>query len=62
MIPDKKEYAAGDTAELMVQAPFYPAEALVSWRRSGIVKTERIALTGRRSVIKVPLAEAMIPG
>ena len=26
LIPDKKEYAAGDTAELLVQAPFYPAE------------------------------------
>ena len=42
LIPDKKEYRGGDVAELLVQAPFYPAEAVVSWRRSGIVKTERI--------------------
>jgi hypothetical protein len=33
----------------MVQAPFFPAEALVSWRRSGIVKTERISMKTRRS-------------
>ena len=42
LIPDKKEYTAGNTAELLVQAPFYPAEGIVTWRRSGIVKTERI--------------------
>ncbi len=29
LIPDKKDYAAGDTAEILVQAPFYPAEAVV---------------------------------
>ena len=33
LIPDKKEYTAGNTAELLVQAPFYPAEGVVSWRR-----------------------------
>ena len=30
LIPDKKEYPAGDTAELLVQAPFYPAEGVVT--------------------------------
>jgi uncharacterized protein YfaS (alpha-2-macroglobulin family) len=62
IIPDKQAYAATDTAELMVQAPFFPAEALISWRRSGIVKTERVAVTSASFVTKVPLADAMIPG
>jgi alpha-2-macroglobulin len=61
LIPDKKEYKNGDTAELLVQAPFYPAEALVSWRRSGIVKTERFAMTGPTTTIKVPISDAMVP-
>ncbi|MCW5803695.1 MAG: Ig-like domain-containing protein, partial [Deltaproteobacteria bacterium] len=61
IIPDKKEYAAGDTAELLVQAPFYPAEAVVSWRRSGIVKLERVKLDGPTKVITVPITEAMVP-
>ena len=61
LIPDKKEYAPGTTAELLVQAPFYPAEGIVSWRRSGIVKTERITLQGPTAVVKVPIAEAMTP-
>ncbi|MGE0550897.1 MAG: DUF6049 family protein [Kofleriaceae bacterium] len=61
LIPDKKEYQAGSTAELLVQAPFYPAEGIVSWRRSGIVKSERITLTGPTAVIKVPVTDAMVP-
>ncbi|HTL34763.1 MAG TPA: DUF6049 family protein, partial [Kofleriaceae bacterium] len=61
MIPDQKEYQAGDTAELMVQAPFYPAEALVTWRRSGIVKTERFTVNGPSAVIKVPITDQMVP-
>ncbi|HEY5947537.1 MAG TPA: alpha-2-macroglobulin family protein, partial [Kofleriaceae bacterium] len=61
LIPDKKEYAGGDTAELLLQAPFYPAEALVTWRRSGIVKVERFAVTGPTAVVKVPVSDAMVP-
>jgi len=61
LIPDKKEYVGGETAELMVQAPFYPAEALVTWRRSGIVKMERFALTSASATIKVPVTDAMVP-
>jgi uncharacterized protein YfaS (alpha-2-macroglobulin family) len=61
IIPDKKEYAGGATAELLIQAPFYPAEGVVSWRRSGIVKLERITLTGPTQVITVPITAAMTP-
>ncbi|HWO23504.1 MAG TPA: alpha-2-macroglobulin family protein, partial [Kofleriaceae bacterium] len=61
IIPDKKEYRAGEHAELLLQAPFYPAEALVSWRRSGIVKIERMQLDGPTKVIAVPISDAMVP-
>ena len=61
LIPDRKEYQGGDTAELMVQAPFYPAEALVTWRRSGIVKTERFSVTGPTATVRVPITDAMVP-
>jgi uncharacterized protein YfaS (alpha-2-macroglobulin family) len=62
LIPDKKEYAPGDTAELLVQSPFSPAEGIVTWRRSGIVKLEKISLSGPTTTIKVPLEDAMTPG
>jgi hypothetical protein len=58
LIPDKKDYAPGNTAELLIQAPFYPPEGLVSWRRGGLVKTEKIALTGPTKVIAVPITDA----
>src|SRR5207237_4875509 len=61
LIPDKKEYTAGNTAELLVQAPFYPAEGVVSWRRSGIAKLDRISITGPTTVIAVPITEDLVP-
>lgn len=61
LIPNKKEYAAGTTAEILVQSPFFPAEGVVTWRRSGIVKVERISLTGPTKVIAVPIEDAMTP-
>jgi uncharacterized protein YfaS (alpha-2-macroglobulin family) len=61
LIPDKKDYTPGNTAELLIQAPFYPAEGIVSWRRSGMIKTERITLTGPTKVITVPITDAMTP-
>ena len=61
LIPDKKEYANGDIAEVLVQAPFYPAEAVVTWRRSGIVKLERITLDAPTMTLKVPIVDAMTP-
>jgi alpha-2-macroglobulin len=61
LIPDKKDYTPGNTAELLIQAPFYPAEGVVTWRRSGIVATERITLDGPTQVITVPIADAMVP-
>jgi hypothetical protein len=61
LIPDKQEYVGGDTAELLVQAPFYPAEGVVTWRRSGIVKAERVTLAGPTTTIKVPITDALVP-
>ncbi|HEY5934552.1 MAG TPA: DUF6049 family protein, partial [Kofleriaceae bacterium] len=61
IIPDKKDYAAGQTAELLLQAPFYPAEGVISWRRSGIVQTERVTFDGPTKVIKVPIADTFVP-
>ena len=61
LIPDKKDYTPGNTAELLIQAPFHPAEGVVSWRRSGIVKAEKITLDGPTKVITVPISDAMVP-
>ncbi|HEY0173740.1 MAG TPA: alpha-2-macroglobulin family protein [Pyrinomonadaceae bacterium] len=61
LIPDRKEYRAGDTAEILVQAPFFPAEALLTLRRSGLVRTERFRMNEPSHVLRVPIEEGYTP-
>ncbi|HEX7701072.1 MAG TPA: DUF6049 family protein [Kofleriaceae bacterium] len=61
IIPDKKEYAPGNTAELLIRSPFVPAEGVVTYRRSGIIKTERITLAKPTTVITVPITDDLVP-
>ncbi len=61
LIPSQKEFRAGDTAEILVQAPFYPAEGVLTLRRTGILKTERFRMEGPSMVLKVPIEEGMVP-
>ncbi len=61
LIPDKKEYAPNDTAEILVNAPFFPAEGVLTLRRNGIVKTERFTMNSSSTVLQIPLEERFLP-
>jgi uncharacterized protein YfaS (alpha-2-macroglobulin family) len=61
LIPNQKEYQAGDTAEILVQAPFYPAEAVMTLRRSGIVSTERFTMNTASHTLKIPIKDGYTP-
>ncbi len=61
LVPDKKEYQPGDVAEIFVQSPFSPAEALVTVRRQGLLRTERVAITTGSTTLKVAIEEAHTP-
>jgi uncharacterized protein YfaS (alpha-2-macroglobulin family) len=61
VVSDRKEYKAGDTAELLVRAPFYPAEGMMSLDYSGILKTERFRMDGPTYTLRVPIEEAWTP-
>jgi uncharacterized protein YfaS (alpha-2-macroglobulin family) len=61
LVPDKKEYAAGDTAEILVMSPFVPAEGVLTLARNGIVKTERFTMSEASKVLRVPLEERYLP-
>jgi len=61
IIPSKKDYAPGDVAELLVIAPFTPAEGVLTLRRDGIVKTERFTMKDSSITLKVPLEEKYLP-
>lgn len=61
LIPDKENYQPGDTAEILVQAPWTPAEGLVTLSRNGIVSTERFHMDEPTYVVRVPIEEAYLP-
>jgi uncharacterized protein YfaS (alpha-2-macroglobulin family) len=61
LIPDKETYQPGDTAEILIQTPFTPAQALVTLNRNGILSTESFAITEETYTLRVPIAEEHIP-
>jgi uncharacterized protein YfaS (alpha-2-macroglobulin family) len=62
LIPDKKEYAGGETAKLLVMAPFGPSEGVVTVRREGLVQTRRISVAGTSTTVEVAIDDAYAPG
>jgi alpha-2-macroglobulin len=61
LIPDRKDYKAGDTAEILVQAPFFPAEGVLTVRRSGILKAERFRMEKPVTTLRVRIEEGWTP-
>ena len=61
LIPDRKDYKAGDTAEILVQAPFHPAEGVLTVRRSGILKVERFRMEKPATTLRVQIEEGWTP-
>ncbi|WP_293271948.1 alpha-2-macroglobulin family protein [Nannocystis sp.] len=61
LIPDKKEYATGESAKLLVLAPFAPSEGVLTLRREGIVETRRVSLAATSTTIEVPIDDAHAP-
>jgi alpha-2-macroglobulin len=61
LIPDRKEYAAGDVAEILVQSPFVPAEGTLTLRRSGLVRTERFRMNEPSHTLRIPIEEGYTP-
>jgi uncharacterized protein YfaS (alpha-2-macroglobulin family) len=61
MIPDQKSYAPGSTARILVQAPFAPAQGVLTLRRQGIAETRRFTMDGFSTTIEVPIEERHVP-
>ena len=61
LIPDKENYQPGDVAEVLVQAPFSPAEGLLTVSRSGLLYTERFTIEDGSYTLQIPIAEEHIP-
>ncbi len=61
IIPNKKDYAPNDVAELLVISPFPGAEGVLTLRRDGIIKTERFTMKDSSITLKIPLPEKYLP-
>lgn len=61
LIPDQENYKPGDVAEVLVQAPFTPAEGLMTVRRSGIVTFERFTMKKSAMTLRVPIQDGHTP-
>jgi len=61
LIPNKEQYRAGDTAEILVVPPFAPAEGLLTLRRSGLLRTERFTIAGDSHTLRIPVEEGWTP-
>lgn len=61
VVPDRKEYEPGQTAEILVMAPFAEGEGMVVWSRDGFMRQERFSLKNGTATLRQPLTEEMIP-
>lgn len=62
IVPDKKEYAQGDTAELLVMSPIAPAEALLTLERAGVVRERRFRIEKTTESVQLKLDGDFAPG
>jgi uncharacterized protein YfaS (alpha-2-macroglobulin family) len=61
IVPDAEFHAPGDTAELLVQAPFAPASGLVIVTRAGVESVEVFDAPDGSAIISVPISDDDIP-
>ncbi|WP_296511271.1 MG2 domain-containing protein, partial [Rhodoferax sp.] len=61
LLPEKKSYQAGETANFQVRMPFRFATALVAVEREGIVHTEVVELNGQDPTIHLKIQEGWGP-
>ncbi|MBI4748315.1 MAG: hypothetical protein HY774_07480 [Acidobacteria bacterium] len=61
LISDKAVYQPGETAELAIESPFVPAEALLTVQRLGVIHTERLTITEPVYRYRLPILESHVP-
>lgn len=59
---DKEEYQPGDTAEIMVSSPIYPANGIINIRRRDIVETIPVSIKKATNTFKIPVKADYYPG
>ncbi len=62
LVADKKSYAPGDTAKILVPSPFAgPVYALITLERGGILERNVVVLEGNSETLEIPITSDHIP-
>ena len=61
LVPDRESYEPGDTAQILVQSPFSPAEGLLTVSRNGFLYTTRFQVENGSTTLSIPIKEEFIP-
>ncbi len=61
VLPEKKEYEAGEVARLQVRMPFRAATALVTVEREGVIESFVTRLSGKKPIVKLPIGTTYAP-
>lgn len=61
LIPEGETYQPGDVAHVLLQAPFFPAEGVMTVQRSGLVTREVFHLDSATKTFDIPVREDYIP-
>jgi len=61
VVPERKEYKAGETAKFQVRMPFRSATALITVEREGVISSFVTELSGKDPVVNVPMPGAYAP-
>jgi uncharacterized protein YfaS (alpha-2-macroglobulin family) len=62
LIPDRREYAPGRSAQLLVASPIATGTGLITLDHQGIVSTTTFAVTDSSAVVSIPIAAGLVPG
>ena len=61
LVADKPRYAVGDTATVLLAAPFTGVEAWVTVERERVLEQRRMRVTAGSTALKFPITEAFVP-
>ncbi len=61
LVPDRRSHAPGETAEVLVLAPFTPAQGLLTLRREGLVREEHFTVTEAFHTLRIPIEDGFTP-
>lgn len=61
LIPDRQNYQPGDVAQVLVQAPFSPAEGLLTLSHGRFLDTQSFHLENGSYTLQIPITEDHLP-